>query len=205
MARIIKSYELAKEPVKAHSKIKNGRSRIISGELYRAQLLCQQMIQEAQEVSSKKLDNARSQAKLLREEAMASAAQEAYDRVGKKALAIAQERNLWLVSKQKEVQLLASQIIKKITGHGISLDQKSQAKLYNEQIQILRNKRKWRIQCAVGAKEGWGKILEYLRELDIVVEENAEIKTGKVRVVTDAGSALCRESAILSELKKDSL
>lgn len=183
------------------------RGRVIEGETYKAQLLARDILSEGDQARSRKLAEARSAALLMREEASANAALEAFDCAGQKAIEIFTQRARYLSNAQTDIKTLALEIVEKILGGPMHLGQARQDEILANGMRQLRAKRKLVVQCPIGMLSEFDKSYHDLseqisKEPDISIDEASDIKPGNLRIVTDAGSALCQESVIMSVLQQ---
>jgi hypothetical protein len=213
MARIIKGQKTlagsnwSPPPQEAVRYAEGGR--IIDKEFYRANLLARDILKDGEHARRTTLEAARKIVTQTKEEASADRAAEAFNEASRKAIEIFSERIDYLSRASTETRALANEIVHKILGSALRLDPDRQNRILDAALRRLRGKRKLLLQCNAltleKLQQSAPKLLQRLEhEPDIELQEKSDIGAGYFRIVTDAGSALCHQSAAIAALEQRS-
>lgn len=180
--------------------------RVIEKDVYRAQLSARDILKEGEQTRRKRLEEARKMTEQVKEEAMATGAVEGFSGAAQKAIEIYAERSKALSQVEGDIRSLADGIVQKILGSPLHLDAARQDQIVQGGLHRLRLKRRLTLQCSLGRiaeieaeDAALIRSVEQVPDIDLIETEN--VRQGYLRIVTDAGNALCKESVALAALK----
>jgi len=207
MARVIKSQkdtsEAPKVVVSLPKQVDGGR--VIDRDIYKANLLAKQILKDGEQEKKKRLSQSAQKVGLATEEAVARGASEAMGEAAKVAITVFNNRADRYADVESDLRVLVEEIVKRILGAKPKLSKKQYDEVIINAINQLRTHRQLKLQFSMGSLENMikenGELFNQLKaKQDFVIEEAPNVPSGFIRVVTDVGSALCEEKAVLEAL-----
>lgn len=213
MARVIKSKgtteKIASTPIVMPTSAETLASggRVIEREVYQAQRMAQEIIEEGEKEQKKRLSDGKKQAAVTKEEAMASGAASAFEEVATDALMAFKQRAARYLDVQNDLRTLSVEIAQKVVGGPLTLSSTAIDKTVKQGIDKIRSRRRIKLQVCKEEMQRlqntYDATIKAVQKLpDIVFEEVDDVKPGFVRVVVDVGSALCNSDKALSSLSQ---
>lgn len=213
MARVIKAGdgnlpgENALAPRRSPARIGQSGRPVIEKVVFRAQQEAADRLAAAEEKREKILLEGRQKAHQAREEAQVGGAEEAFAEAAKEAILAFKHRAERYAEAASDIEILALEVVKKILGQSPALSSEQINAVLHAGLMRLRARRRLRIQVPKTRLEALKNertllIAALEKEPDLLLEAQADVNPGFARVVTEAGAALCAESAALDLLSE---